>query len=443
MNSSFYTGVAGMKAHQYGIDILSDNIANVNTVGYKSTAAEFSTIYSQQIVEAGSFTDPTVNDIGVGSTQKGVSTNFSGGALIDSGNKYDMAIEGEGWFGVLDKNNQAIYTRAGQFARDADGFLVDASGNHVLGTSANNVVDDLVIKDPSDSIKLSDVSTQAPIHIPDTLKIPSVPTTYVNFKGPLDPRIIEEVGPGGKKVEVPNKEVYRTDIYDSKGNANRLEVHFTKVVPQQSTSTTWNAEAILKDIHGNIISNKTGKLEFNGKGALISNDLTTIDNNGEVVDLEFGTPYSPNTPNSGYDGLVSLTGVDASRNIVKDGNPPGNLTDYGVDALGNIQANFSNGKTIPISKVAIYHFKNEPGLEKVGNSGYRPTANSGDPKFFKDANGETLQVSNIKNQKLEVSNLNMTSALTDLIILQKAFDASAKSITTSDQLIQNAINMKR
>jgi len=117
--------------------------------------------------------------------------------------------------------------------------------------------------------------------------------------------------------------------------------------------------------------------------------------------------------------------------------------DYGIDALGNIQASFSNGKTIPISKVAIYHFRNEEGLEKLGNSTFKESVNSGKAKFFKDKDGNTLEISSIKNNKIEMSNLNLTTALTDLIVMQKAYDASSKSITTSDQMIQNAINMKR
>ena len=442
MNSSFYTGLAGMKAQQYGIDMLSDNVANVNTPGYKATSMEFSTIFSQQL--NGSLFDPQANDIGVGAMAKGTSTDFSAGSVIDSENKYDMVIEGAGWFGVQDGKGNLMYTRAGQFSRDANGFLVDGSGNHVMGTSANNIVNGNVKKDPSTTISLSDVNKQEAIQIPDTLTIPAVPSTFINFKGALDPKRIEKIAADGKKVEVPNLEIYRADVYDSEGNINKLNITFTKKVPQAVSSTTWEAKAVLNDADGNILNTSEGELSFNGQGALVGSTLNSIlDNNGDPLTLGFGTFYDPNVPNSGYDGLVSLAGLDSSRSIEKDGNPPGTLQDYGIDSLGNIQASFSNGKTIPISKVAIYNFRNEGGLEKVGTSSYKASANSGEAIFFKDKEGNTLQVSNIKNRKLEVSNLNITTALTDLIVMQKAFDASSKSITTSDQMIQNAINMKR
>lgn len=442
MNSSFYTGLSGMKSQQYGIDLLSDNIANVNTAGYKSSTVEFSTIFSQQM--NGSLFDPTSNDLGLGAMAKGTRTDFSAGSVVDSENKYDMVIEGQGWFGVMDGNNDISYTRAGQFNRDANGFLVDASGNYVMGTSANNIEGDSIIQDPSTTITLSDVTTQKPIQIPDSLTIPSVASTFINFKGPLDPKKIEQINADGVMEEVPNVEVYRADVYDSQGNINKLNITFTKQVPQAALSTTWNAEAILNDANGNILNTESGQLTFNGRGALTGSTLDSIiDNNGDPLTLGFGTFFDENIPNSGYDGLVSLAGLDSSRDIERDGNPSGTLQDYGIDTLGNIQATFSNGKTIPISKVAVYHFRNEEGLSKLGGSTFQETANSGKAKFFKDQAGNTLEVSNIRNRKIEVSNLNITTALTDLIVMQKAFDASSKSITTSDQMIQNAINMKR
>ncbi len=441
MNSSFYTGLAGMKSQQFGIDVLSDNIANVNTTGYKSTTTEFSTIFSQQL--NGSLFDPTANDIGVGAVAKGTRTDFSSGSIIESENKYDMVIEGSGWFGLNDANNETTYTRAGQFNRDANGFLVNAQGDHVLGTSSGNVRGDSIVQNPATSVTLSGVSTQGPIHIPDTLTIPAVPSTYINFKGSLDPKKIEEFTPEGETIEVANVEVYRSDVFDSQGNSNKLDITFTKQIPQAISSTTWNAEAILKDENGNVLSIETGQLSFNDKGALVGNTLTSIDNNGDPLTLGFGTFFDENTPNSGYDGLVSLAGLDSSRNIEKDGNPSGILQDYGIDGQGNIQASFSNGKTIPIAKVAIYHFRNEEGLEKLSSSTFRESVNSGAAKFFKDEDGNILEVSNIRNRKLEISNVDMTTSLTDLIVMQKAFDASSKSITTSDQMIQNAINMKR
>jgi flagellar hook protein FlgE len=442
MNSSFYTGLAGMKSHQNGIDMLSDNISNVSTTGYRASTAEFSTIYARELNDVDILTDPTENSIGNGSIFKSGSVSFKSGTLIDSDNKYDLAIQGSGFFGVMDSNGDRFFTRAGNFSRDADGMLVNSDGEYVLGISANNLNGDIVVENPTTTIKQTKAGEESPIKIPDTLIYPAKPTTYINFAGPLDPTIKEEIQPDGTKIQVPNIEIYRSEAQDSKGNTNKLDITFTKKVPQQDTSTTWFAKAIIQDVDGNTISESEGVLEFNGYGALTSNTLTSIDNNGTPVKINLGSAYQKNINNSGYDGLVSLSNV-GDRNITKDGTKKGELNDYFIDDNGILLASFSNGKTVPISKVAIYHFQNESGLEKIGSSKFKESANSGKATFFTDEKGNFVDPSHIKSSKLELSNVDLTTALTELIAMQKAYDASSKSITTSDQMIQNAINMKK
>jgi len=215
------------------------------------------------------------------------------------------------------------------------------------------------------------------------------------------------------------------------------------VIPQAATGIVWNAKAVVTDQNKNPISSKEGQISFNSRGAIIANTLTSIDNNGAETELNFGTFYDPTKPNSGFDGLVSLNGFVSERVTTKDGHKQGNVLDYGIDAKGTIIANFDNGQTLPISRIAIYNFKNDEGLEQSNPIYFKETANSGKARFYTDKDGNYLQGSSISNNKLEMSNVDLSSALTELLIIQKAFDASAKSITTSDQLIQNAINMKK
>lgn len=441
MNSSFYNGVAGMKAHQIGIDIIADNIANVNTPGFRATTAEFSTIYSE--IAADNFLDPVSNDRGVGSVLSGSALNFNRGALIDSPNKYDLAIEGDGFFGLQDENGDRFYTRAGNFNRDAKGFLVDENGAFVLGTDAGNIQNGAIKSNPNMTIKVVDVKDQKPIHIPETLTINAEPTKNVHLIGPLDPTIKKELSPITHKMEeIRNKDVYQTEIYDSKGNTNLLAITFQKQIPQKSIGSIWDAKAVIKDSNGNIVSTKEGQIQFNENGALISNTLTSIDNNGTNITLNFGTPYSPNIKNSGYDGLIALANA-SEKDIKKNGNKAGVLLDYNIDAKGNILASFDNGKTIPIAKIVSFHFDNNQGLEKIGGTRFKESANSGKAKVYTSSDGTYADIASILNHKVEMSNVSITTALTELIVMQKAFDANSKSITTSDQLIQNAINMKR
>ncbi len=442
MNTSFYNGVSGIKSQQYGIDVWAGNITNINKPGYKFVTPEFSTVFDTRL--ANSLLDPTTSDIGVGSRVGSTTTSLKQGSLVTTESKYDMAIEGEGWFGLLGSDGEKYYTRNGAFNRDAKGYLVDAQGNYVTGTDIGNIKDGAIIQNPKMEIELTSPDAQTPLKLPEVLTIPAVPTTYVNFKGAIDPKPIYAFDPKlGKKKEVPNTEVFRTNLYDAQGNANTLEITFKKQVPQPPTSTTWDAEATLFDPEHNILTTQKGELYFNERGALVSSTLTTIDNNGTNVALGFGTPYDPTKPNSGYDGIVSITDVNSARSIDKDGHRAGTLQEYGIDGYGNIIAQFDNGSSIPISKVAIYHFQNDAGLKRESPVYFHTTANSGKPIFYKDKEGHVIDSSRLQNRKLEMSNMDLSTALTELLVMQKAFDASAKSITTSDQLIQNAINMKK
>ncbi len=442
MNSSFYNGISGMKTHQFGIDVWANNITGINTVGFKASTPEFSSIFNTQL--ANSYFDPVFSDVGLGSTGKTSTTNFSAGTTVATEGKYDMAINGDGWFGVTDQHGENFYTRAGAFQRDSNGFLVDNQGNYVTGTSANNFADGLVAKDPKETVGLDKVENQGKIELPEKLIIPPAPTTKVSFSGSLNADIITKFSAQtGKEEEVANVEVYRTNIFDAQGDENLLEIILTKVVPQAQTGMEWSAKATVLDKNKNPLSTQDGQISFNDRGAIISNTLTDIDNNGSPTSLNFGTFYDPNTPNSGFDGLVSLSGFVSDRVTTKDGHKQGNIQDYGISPDGTIMATFDNGQNLPISRIAIYNFRNDEGLEQSNPIYFKESANSGKATFYADKDGNYLQGSSISSNKLEMSNINLSSALTELLVMQKAFDASSKSITTSDQMIQNAINMKK
>lgn len=442
MNSSFYNGVSGIQSQQFGIEVWSNNIAGVNTAGFKASTPEFSNIFNKQL--SNSYFDSVASDVGLGSTAKATTTNFARGATIATESKFDLAINGDGWFGVSDKNGDKFYTRAGAFQKDRDGFLVDNEGNYVTGTSANNLVGNSIKEGPAQNIAYGVANEQTKIQMPDNLIIPSKPTTNVKFEGSLNTDITTKFSAlTGKHEEVPNIEIYRTNIIDANGDENSLEITLTKVVPSLGEGTNWTAKAVVKDSDRNPLSTKEGQISFNARGAILSNTLTEIDNNGSPVTLDLGTFYNPTDANSGFDGLVSLSGFKSDRSTTKDGNKEGTLRDYGISDDGVIIATFDNGKTIPISKIAIYNFQNDAGLEQANPVYFKETANSGRAMFYKDGNGNPIQSAGISSNKLEMSNVNLSTALTELLVIQKAFDASAKSITTSDQLIQNAINMKK
>ncbi len=443
MNSSFYNGISGIKTHQYGLDIWSSNIANANKIGFKVSTPEFSTVYAQTMTA--SPTTPVANDIGVGSHISASSIDFKQGAITKTENPFDLALNGEGWFGVVTPAGEHLYTRAGLFNRDANGYLVDAAGNYLVGTIANNISNGVVIDNPVRDLELSAPDAQSKILLQDDIVMPAVPTTEVSFKGSLNSKPIYKLAQDNTKVEIPNRENFQSNLVNADGTTHKLIIDFTKVVPQAQDKTIWKAKATIVDEEENVISSKDAQLEFNDRGAMVSNTLQSIDNNGTEIKLNLGSIYDPNKPNSGFDGLFSYHGGEEyfAKSVTQNGKKGGSLTDYAVGDDGLIVAGFDNGDAIPIAKIALYHFRNNEGLEQSSPIYFKQTANSGEPTFYKDKNGRSIQTTMISSHALETANISMATALTELIIMQKAFDASAKSITTSDQMIQNAINMKK
>ncbi len=477
MNTSFYNGVSGIKADQFYLDTISENIANINTVGYKrSDAPEFSTIFSSTLSD--SYFSPTSDDIGLGVRKTAPTLNMSQGIFQTTDKKFDLAIGGNGWFGVQGSNNNTSYTRAGAFNVDANGDLVDANGNYLLATSGNNItpttlpqstMDDIgkyygkdgttpgkpfavsVLKD----IPLGAVGSQTKINLPDILYYPATATTKVTYKANLNP----EVNIDSKQQEIPNVEHFSSTIISPEGRKDILDMTYTKEVPQPSEGSIWNADLKILSFYEkynpnstydptkyqvdkngdkvyNIVDSKTGNISFSGSGELLTSNIPTMSNSGTPLKIDVGSPNS-------YTGFISSASIEKSHSEHHDGLVSGLLKDYNVDENGNIVANFSNGRSTDIAKVAIYHFQNDQGLSKTSDTLFRESANSGKPIFFTDKNGNPILGAKINPYKLENSNVDLTVAMSELILAQRTYGASAKSITTSDQMIQNAINMKK
>ncbi len=431
MNRSFYNGISGVKTQQSGIDIWGNNIANVNTVGYKANMPEFSSVFSQALVEGSS---PVESQVGLGSKLASTAISMNQGTLQQSDNALDLAIQGDGWFGVSGINNQQFYTRSGQFSTNAEGYIINGDGYFLLGTSANNIG---VMPDPEDptktidfinrsvdSVELTTPEAQGKLRLPARMYYPPEPSTFATFKANLP-------------VEYTAGQTYniRAGLIAPDGSKHTLTVAFTKRADQPELGSAWDYHAYV-DEADNPSAVVDGTLEFDERGGLRTYPaIFTIDNHGQPITVTLGT--------SPYDGLVSIAGAEIAPSSIADGFPEGYLNGYRIDQEANIVASFNNGRLSAIGKVAVFHFQNDQGLEKAGGNIFRNSSNSGRALFFKDETGQSVLGAQVINNALENSNVNLSTALTELIVLQKAFDASAKSITTADQMIQKAINMKK
>jgi len=416
MIQAFYTGISGLKTYSAGIDVVSDNLANINTVGYRGYNVEFASMFENSLASANA--GIVDSSIGIGTQLKATSMIQTNGSLLLSDKSTDMAIDGDGWFGVQGAGDP-IYTRDGNFTFDANDDLVTIDGLHVLGTMGNNISDNDVLTGTLSEIVLGDVSAQEKLRFPKSLTYPAEPTTTAKF--------LANVG-----VD-PEVRTVGASVVDSQSNKNHLRLEFTKDPIQNPPGSQWSIVATTQSLDGTIIyDTQTGSVEFDSAGALVSHTMSTIDNNGTQVSIDLG---------SGYDGIVSINIPVVPGSSIANGTIGGELQGYAINENAEVIATFTNGMQSSVGKIALFHFQNDQGLERLNGSRFQESSNSGSPIFFTDENGQNIIGAEVVNFKLEGSNYGMTGGLTELIIYQRAYDANSKSISTADEMMQKALNM--
>ncbi len=389
MLRSLYSGISGLRAHQTMLDVTGNNIANVNTAGFKASSTQFQDTLSQMTQGAGApqaetgGTNPA--QIGLGVRVAGVSTNFSQGSSQNTGRATDMMISGDGFF-ITSKAGQQLYTRAGAFDMDAAGRLVSPDGGILQGWSAANGAVNL--GGPVGQIALSPNTTSA-----------AVATTKASLDGnlPSDAAV-------GTSVERQVK------VYDADGASRSLTLTFSR------SAGGW-------EVAGADANGATGNttLAFTN-GALTSGGAMTV--GGVTVDMSTVT---------GFAAMSTLT--VGSQN----GSEAGKLESFTLGGDGSLIGSFSNGAKQVLARVALARFTNPGGLEKAGSSTYVATGNSGAAQLGApgDAGLGTLTAG-----ALEMSNVDLSQEFTNLIVAQRGFQANARIITTSDEVLQELTNLK-
>jgi flagellar hook protein FlgE len=392
MLRSLFSGISGLRSHQTMIDVTGNNIANVNTAGFKSSQTVFQDTLSQMMQGAGApqggagGTNPA--QVGLGVRVAGIFTNFGQGSLQATGRSTDLMIQGDGFF-VVRKDGQDLYTRAGAFSFDSLGALVTPDGAKVMGWTGVN----------------GNINTNAaasPLSLPiGTMLAPTV-TGNVNVGGNL---------PGDTTNTSPI--VTSIDVFDAQGNAVALKTSFTK-----TSATTW--DVTITD--GTTTVGPTA-MTFSADGK--THNLPTVAFGGIDVDLSSITNYA---------------GVSTATALSQDGSAVGGLTGFSISPDGTLVGVFSNGLRQDLGRIAMASFNNAPGLEKVGNTMFRSTVNSGVAQLgTPGAGGRGALAGN----SLEMSNVDLSQEFTNLIIAQRGFQANSKVITASDEILQDLVNLKR
>lgn len=427
MMRSMFSAISGLRAHQTWMDVIGNNIANVNTTGFKVGRVRFTDILSQLVRGASGPTEQRggINplQIGLGAVVGAVDTIHTQGALQLTGKPSDLAIQGDGFFVVSD-GSQTLYTRDGAFDIGSDLRLVNPStGFYVLGwqADANGNVD------PAGAV--------GPITIPIGQQLDAVPTTQVTVQGNLDAAADPSAGPGYDYVA-------KFSFYDSLGNPHNLYIVFNKqsgnnwqFTIQEDDPRTPSSE---DDPLITSLSNNSGTIGFDANGNLIPNNPPL-----PPLQVTFGGgPPSPASPQSIQLDFSRLTQLysPSTANTAANGAPAGALTTFTVSQSGEVLGIYSNGVTKVIGQIALALFTNPGGLMKVGGNAYLPTVNSGEPIIGTPDSGGRGKIA---SGYLEMSNVDLAQEFTSMIMAQRGFQANSRVITASDEVLQELVNLRR
>ncbi|RLE11249.1 flagellar hook protein FlgE [Candidatus Aerophobetes bacterium] len=461
MMRSLYSGVSGLRNHQIRMDVLGNNIANVNTYGFKKSRVSFQDILSQTISGASAPTAQIggVNpkQVGLGMTVASIDRIFTQGSLQTTGLNLDTAIQGDGFF-ILKKGDETFYTRAGGFGLDKNGTLVNpANGFRVQGWRAVRAGAEYIIDTTAD---VEDII------IPIGGKDPARATSVIRYKSNLNsetPVIPPGVTPTPEEL-MKATVVTNIDAYDSLGNVHRVTVSFRRLAEERNawiaTATVEGADEanLTLDVAGtNPNTTNSVILRFDSDGApvsiqdnpgvtgapadvmaqgrLVATLNITFPQQGttQQITLDFGTSGQ-------FDGITQFAGETTTKAYEQDGYAMGYLESFIIDSSGIITGIYSNGNKAPIAQIALARFTNPQGLKAEGDNNFRATNNSGLPDVGAAGTGGRGRIT---PGALEMSNVDLAEQFTDMIVTQRGFQANSRIITTSDQMLQELLTLKR
>jgi len=402
----FQIALSGLNAASADLNVTANNIANVNTTGFKSSRAEFADLFPISAYGLSS----TATGIGVRTGR--VAQQMTQGSINTTGNTLDMAIGGEGFF-TLSDNGAIVYSRAGAFGTDDNGYVVNAAGQRlqVFPTTANGGFD---------TARLGDLQLS-------TTTNPPKPTAAINANVNLPST---DDAPATTPFDASDATSYNQTrsltVYDSLGTAHQAAMYYVK----GATANTWDVHVQIdgSDVGGGTVTySDTGTLLTPAGGDLTLNAYTP--GNGAAamnlsLDLGDSTQYGDSF------SLNSLT---------QDGYTTGSLTTVEITAEGIVQARYTNGQATPLGQIALTRFPNPQGLQQLGNSTWGETYVAGQP--IRGA-GDSPNFGGIQSGALEGSNVDLTAQLVNMITAQRNYQANAQMISTADQITQTIINIR-
>ena len=416
----FQQGLSGLNASSKSLDVIGNNIANANTVGAKSSRAEFADVYANAI-------GGSANNVGIGVDVGAVAQQFTQGTITATDNPLDIAINGNGFFEVS-QNGAVSYTRNGQFKLDRDGFIVNDQNQQLLGY-------------PADASGTVIPGTAVPLQMPTGGITPAV-TTTIGMEMNLDSRLGVTLPAAGAPIDFADPSTYNNatsqTVYDSKGQSVALTYYF-----QKASTDTWN---VYVAVNGAPIATSGGNpaasttITFPASGGAptappgtVSIDIPSVTNaagastvpiNGIALDVskatEFGSQF----------GVTDLS---------QDGYAAGQLIGVQFEKNGIVTARYSNGQTKPAGQIEMATFRNPQGLQPLGGNAWAKSFASGDPTVGVPGSGN---IGVLQAGAVEESNVDLTAELVDMITAQRVYQANAQTIKTEDQILQTIVNLR-
>lgn len=405
MGSAMSIGQTGLVASSKQLDVIAGNLANSNTVGFKSGNTLFSSLMNQGLNRSGT--------LGQGVEVSNVVTDFGQGSFEYTSSVTDMAIDGDGFFMVTDPNNVALYTRAGAFHIDNEDYLVDVRGYRVQGF-----------------VSSSGVVSSVPADIPLQRSKDATTTTEISFGANLDETTLED---GTYNIS--------QTVYDSKGAAHILSIIFTKT----ADAGEWDWTTTFDGFEN---TTATGTVTFDANGAvdtpadeaieinIADADILAALNGADIGDGgEINWALATDTTRM-LTGYASASGV---RSLHADGFAAGELRSLSIDSNGVISGVYTNGQTLELAQIGLASFREPTALTKNGNY-FMESTSSGRPNINMAGTGG---LGTIQSNSLEVSNTDVSKEFINMITAQRAYQASAKIITTADQMLTILMNIKQ
>jgi flagellar hook protein FlgE len=511
---SFSTPLSGLNANSQELSVIANNLANLNTVGYKADVTNFQDLFYQQIGTNGAG-DPV--QVGVGTQISAVSGQFTQGSIEATGVPTDIAIQGQGFI-TLVKNGLQEYTRAGNLSIATDGSLVTTDGGLVQGYQAvngvinpNTSISSISIPPGLTSPPKSTTNVQLTLNLDSGTPIAPSPASQQTGNG-ISPATVLTTGSVLAFSDGTNNFSYTTIANDTLNNVvtainanpnftanlsgnslvitatNGKAITFTTntladatvgqseafVPSNTSTAGTFSTTVAVNDAlgashvltftftktaanawnysisipaadvggSGNPVVLKTGTLTFNGSGQLITPaaNVTGIGVTGfadGASNLSFGWQlFDPD----GTGLLTQVAGASATSSTLQDGYPSGTLSSFNIDSTGTIEGIFSNGQTVAVAQIALANFSNLQGLLRNGSNDFLPSLASGAANIGQP---DTAGRGTITGGSLELSNADIATEFSQLILAERGYEANAKTVTTFDQVTQDAINLKQ